>query len=184
MKKIDFFALWLLRVSIIASLVYTLTIDHWVGTAGGIIVFASTFIIEYLNKKYFKIKKLFMSTIYVYMAMSLVMGSMWNLYDKLWWWDIFMHIMSGIILGMLGNIILEKQLHRNSVPKVLRFLFILGIACIGGIIWELYEFTVDGLFNLDTQLASSTGLNDTMWDLISDLAGGIITGVALINLNK
>ena len=82
------------------------------------------------------------------------MGNMWDFYDKIEWWDLLMHILSGIILGIIGNLMLKKNIGKNLIlRRSLRFFFIVGIACIGGVVWEIYEFTIDSLFNLDTQLA-------------------------------
>lgn len=40
-----------------------------------------------------------------------------------------------------------------------------------GAVWEIWEFTLDQLFGLNTQ---KSGLVDTMWDLIVDAGGAII----------
>jgi len=105
------------------------------------------------------------------------MGNMWDFYDKIEWWDLIMHVLSGIILGIIGNVILEKNTGKIKVSKVSRFLFVVGIACIGGVVWEIYEFIIDSFFNLDTQLAKGLGITDTMWDLIMDFLGGVVIGV-------
>jgi len=177
MERIDFFAKWILRFSIVGSLVYTIITDHWVGTAGGALVLIATFLIDYINKKHHKISSLITSMIYTYCLFSLVIGNMWDFYDKLEWWDLLMHILSGVILGTIGNIILDKKKGEVKLPIMVRFLFIVGIACIGGVVWEMYEFIIDSLFKLDTQLVKTYGISDTMWDLILDFIGGVGVGI-------
>ncbi len=184
MQKIDLYAKWLLRISVIGALVYTVLISHWVGTAGGLIVLVATFLVDYINYKIFRINSIITATIYIYCIFSLVMGSMLDFYDKIEWWDLLMHILSGIILGLIGNFILNENAEKLKITKFIRFLFVVGIACIGGLIWEIYEFTIDLLFNLDTQLSNGTGVSDTMWDLIMDFLGGVGIGIYFLIVNK
>jgi hypothetical protein len=51
------------------------------------------------------------------------------------------------------------------------FLFTLSFAALGGVIWEIYEFSSDQFFNMTLQ---GGGNDDTMIDLISDTGGGLI----------
>jgi len=184
MEKINFFAKWILRISIAGSLIYTILTGHWVGTASGALIIIATFLVDCINKRIYKINSIITTMVYIYCLFSLVMGTMWDFYDKLEWWDLLMHILSGLILGAIGNIILNKRTGERQIPKIVRFLFIIGIACLGGVIWEIYEFTIDSLFNLDTQLAKTDGISDTMWDLILDLSGGIGVGIIIAYLDK
>lgn len=179
MQKINLFAKWILRITIIGSLVYTILISHWVGTAGGSIILVATFLVDYINQKFFKIDFIITTAVYLYCVFSLVMGNMWDFYDKIWWWDLLMHILSGVILGIIGDVILNKNIGKIKINETSRFLFIVGMACIGGVLWEIYEFAIDSLFNLDTQLAKGYGITDTMWDLIMDFLGGIGIGMYL-----
>lgn len=180
----DKFMKWVIRASIIFSLIYTFKTNHWIGTVGGLIVFIITFFVDYLNLKYLKINKTIIAIVYFYCIFSLVLGSMWNFYDNIEWWDILMHILSGVILGIIGSLIFDNYSHKSKTSNSIRFLFVLGIACTGGILWEMYEFTVDTLFKLDTQLSSVSGVRDTMWDLITDFLGGLIAGFYFIKIKK
>lgn len=183
MDKINVYSKWALRACIAGTLIFTLASGHWVGTSGGAAVLISTFIFEYLNNKILKINKYLVASVYLYCIFSLVMGTMWEFYDKIQWWDILMHILSGIILGAAGIEILNST-SNLKLPVKPSFLFVLGIACLGGIVWEIYEFSIDLLFGLDTQLSSTTGVSDTMWDIIADLAGGILAGVYFLLYKK
>lgn len=184
MDKIDLYSKWILRVSILCSLVFTLMSNHWVGTLGGTIVLIVTFVVDYINYKFFKINTAITSIVYIYCIFSLVMGNMWDFYDKIEWWDILMHVLSGIILGIIGDMILNTHVNDGKLSAIVRFLFIVGISCFVGVIWEIYEFTIDSLLNLDTQLAKSSGVTDTMLDLITDLTGGVGIGLYLTIGNK
>jgi uncharacterized membrane protein YjdF len=53
------------------------------------------------------------------------------------------------------------------------FMFAVGV----GALWEIFEFGMDNLFDMNMQkemLGDPSGLTDTMWDLIVDTAGASI----------
>lgn len=92
-----------------------------------------------------------------------------------------LHLISRLILGLLAIVLMENLNMENFSSHLLNpkfiFLYILSFVALCGVIWEIYEFTVDTLFGLDMQGASFTGVVDTMEDLIADLVGGIIPAI-------
>ena len=50
------------------------------------------------------------------------------------------------------------------------FSFSLSFAALGGVLWEIYEFSFDQLFGMTLQ---GGGITDTMIDLIADTLGGL-----------
>ena len=95
-----------------------------------------------------------------------------------------MHLFSGIILGIIGNSMINRIQKGKRIDPLIRLFFIIGIACIGGIVWEIYEFTVDSWLGLDTQRVLLTGVGDTMSDLITDFIGGILAGIYFAKFDK
>lgn len=90
------------------------------------------------------------------------------------WWDTFMHFLSGAILAFAGIALYERLVHREAEVEIspwIIFLFTLSFAALGGVIWEIYEFSSDQFFNMTLQ---GGGNDDTMIDLISDTGGGLI----------
>jgi hypothetical protein len=90
------------------------------------------------------------------------------------WWDTFMHFLSGAILAFAGIALYERLVHRDAKVEIspwIIFLFTLSFAALGGVIWEIYEFSSDQFFNMTLQ---GGGNDDTMVDLISDTGGGLI----------
>jgi uncharacterized membrane protein YjdF len=115
---------------------------------------------------------------------SLFLGEVHGYYTKFWWWDIVLHTSSGFLLGIIGFLLVyvlneteQIQLNmRAGFVAFFAFLFALGI----GVIWEIIEFTIDSLFNMNMQkamLGDPTGLTDTMWDLIVDAVGAFIISI-------
>ncbi|MFI3227700.1 MAG: hypothetical protein R3Y09_09870 [Clostridia bacterium] len=183
MKKIANISKWSLRGAIVLALIYDIYIGHFSGITGGTAVLLLTFVIDFVNnKKRFLSDKLI--TIYcMFCFFALVLGTMLLFYINISWWDVLMHVFSGIILAFTGNEIL-CAFQKEPINPFVQFLFVVGFACIGGVFWEIYEFFVDMLLGLDTQMVVSTGINDTMEDLIADVIGGILVGIFYIKQKK
>lgn len=115
---------------------------------------------------------------------SLFLGEVHGYYTRFWWWDIVLHTSSGFLLGIIGFLLVYVLNETEQIQLKMRagfvaffaFLFALGT----GAVWEIFEFTVDSLFGTDmqkTMLGDSSGLTDTMWDLIVDAVGALIISV-------
>ena len=118
-----------------------------------------------------------LAVVFVYMALFL--GEIQGYYLRFWWWDVVLHIGSGLLLGILGFLLVyvlnaKKDIEMSLHPKFIAlfaFMFAMGI----GALWEIFEFAMDQLFGMTMQ---KSGLVDTMWDLIVDGIGALIISVA------
>jgi hypothetical protein len=109
----------------------------------------------------------------VFLVGSQYLGSILGWYG-LGWWDTFIHFISGAILAFSGIALYERFIHRDAGDEIspwLVFLFTLSFAALGGVLWEVYEFSADQFFNMTLQ---GGGNKDTMIDLISDTGGGLL----------
>lgn len=109
----------------------------------------------------------------IFLVGSQYLGSILGWYG-LGWWDTFMHFLSGAILAFAGIALYERLIQRDAehaISPLLVFLFTLSFAALGGVLWEVYEFSSDQFFDMTLQ---GGGNDDTMVDLISDTAGGFI----------
>ncbi|MFW6040893.1 MAG: hypothetical protein ACOC85_03555 [Thermoplasmatota archaeon] len=105
-----------------------------------------------------------------------VMGGFLGFYDHLWWWDHLIHIFASTLIAVLGTVLLlSVELHADSLylPGKFISIFILMFVMAIGVIWEMYEYTVDTFFGTSMQY----NLNDTIIDLISNMFGGIIAAI-------
>jgi len=115
--------------------------------------------------------------IIIFIYASIFLGEVRGYYTKIWWWDIFLHTFSGLILGFIGFIILYVLYDKNFIkarPLIL-VIFSFSFALAIGAIWEIFEFAIDSIFGLNMQ---KSGLVDTMWDLIVDALGAFIISLA------
>lgn len=134
---------------------------------------------------------------------GIVFGSYLELFDKIWWFDNFMHILSGFVCASFGYdlaVILQRKKGKCSIILAAMFglMFALSIA-VG---WEFYEFLMDSLHGTNLQLSKAgpetamfdmskyhneygyLGLVDTITDMMMNAIGGIVGMVFMIILRK
>lgn len=116
---------------------------------------------------------------------TIFLGEVRDYYERIWWWDLALHTTAGLLMGLLGFLIVfvlnqspDVQLKmRSSFVALFAFAFALAL----GSLWEVFEFTMDRAFGLTMQkpmAGDPSGLTDTMWDLIVNLAGAAVVSVA------
>ncbi|MFC3884808.1 hypothetical protein ACFOU2_15565 [Bacillus songklensis] len=108
---------------------------------------------------------------------SQFLGSILGFYG-LGWWDTFLHFLSGALLGFVAIALFERMTHkqaRHDISCWLVFLFVLSFAVLGGVLWEIYEFSGDQFFDMTMQGGGNT---DTMIDLTADAAGGLVIAIS------
>lgn len=115
---------------------------------------------------------------------SLFLGEVRSYYERFWWWDVALHVTSGLLLGILGFLLVyllneneRVELHmRPRFVALFSFVFAVAVGCL----WEIFEFGVDRTFDVHMQkpmLGDPSGLTDTMWDLIVDAFGALAISV-------
>jgi len=115
---------------------------------------------------------------------SVYLGEVHGYYSRFWWWDIILHMSSGFLLGTIGFLLVyvlneseDVDLHmKPGFVAFFAFLFAVGT----GVVWEIFEFTMDAVFGMNMQkemLGDPSGLTDTMWDLIVDTLGALVITV-------
>ena len=114
-----------------------------------------------------------------------------------------MHTFSGIVIAYVGFIVIEYLDKEYTIPLSVSPLFmsviVVSVALAIGAVWEIGEYTVDDIFHTNNQqymqstratlydeddipLQGHAALDDTMKDLMLDLAGAIV--VATIEYKK
>lgn len=96
-----------------------------------------------------------------------------------------MHTSSGFLLGILGFLLVYTLNENARIELTMRprfvalFAFLFAVAV--GTVWEIFEFGMDQLFQMNMQKAmfgDPSGLTDTMWDLIVDTLGAAIVSLS------
>ena len=103
------------------------------------------------------------------------LGYFLDLYHLVPGFDKFLHFASTAMISILSFMIYYSFYFTGYIR--LRhgalFLFIILTATALGGFWEIIEYTIDNIFHTRMQ----DGLDDTMWDLIFDVIGGVIAAI-------
>ncbi|MBQ2825943.1 MAG: hypothetical protein IJF13_01860 [Clostridia bacterium] len=127
---------------------------------------------------------------WVFLYCAIFLGEIRNFYYHVPHFDTILHTFSGAMLGALGFSfisLLNKEPRINLILSpafVALFAFCFGVTF--GALWEIYEFSVDGIMGVNMQkFASSDGtdligrmaLEDTMKDIIVDTVGAFASSL-------
>lgn len=118
----------------------------------------------------------FVVALAIFLAASLLLGEAFDMYERVWWWDLALHGVAATGLGMAGFlfVLMLFEGDRFAAPVWALTLIAVCVAVTLGVMWELFEFAMDQMFGLSMQ---KSGLADTMGDLVADLAGSILGGL-------
>jgi hypothetical protein len=114
-------------------------------------------------------------TFVLFLFVTIYLGEINAYYTYFWWWDIFLHTLSGVLLGLVGFILIyifnsEERIRLHLSPFFVGlFTFVFAVSI--GVFWEIFEFGIDTVFGYDTQHGS---LEDTMVDLTVDTFGALL----------
>lgn len=170
-KKVNFLKISLYIIYIFSIAFFLFKKDY--GRVGVCIL--SLVILFILTKVYLKNLFIIDKSLYVvgnlFILFSFVLGSSYNLYDKVNFYDDFLHFWSGFVSVKIGWNILKNTDVKLSSGKlwlcIVLFFFAMGISSI----CEISEYLLDTFSNMKTQ---SGGLKDTMLDMIDALLGATI----------
>ncbi len=134
----------------------------------------------------------------IFLYCAIYLGEVRSFYYLVPHWDSILHTFSGAMLGAFGFSIInllnndDKIAMRLSPLFVCVFAFCFAVAL--GVVWEIYEFTLDGLMRLNMQkalledgtaLVGRSALSDTMKDLIVDVLGALaVTLIGFFSIKK
>jgi hypothetical protein len=119
----------------------------------------------------------------VFLAVSAIIGSVFQLYELFDGLDKLVHFIWGIISVYFG-LIVANYLKLKSKNVWTLIIFLLGITAITAIGWEVCEFTVGAITGGDPQNVQYSGVTDTMWDLINAMLGSIVVICYLYKTKK
>ena len=121
---------------------------------------------------------------FVFLYCAIYLGEVRNFFFIIPCWDTILHTFSGAMLGVLGfslvDIMNNSQKVKVKLSPAFTLLFAFCFALAIGGLWEIYEYSLDGLLGLNmqkfmledgTMLVGRAALQDTMADMIVDAVG-------------
>ena len=168
-------ALWIaLAVASVWAYVAGRAGEVWIaGSAFGLALLPAAF--EGLTQ--IRLQRGFVFACGLYAVLTVMLGELADLYQRVAWWDVAMHAASGAVLALMGLVIALTLLGRSraavgpSLPLAFALCFAAGIAGV----WEMFEFVLDERFGFRTQNES---LHDTMHDIIVGCSAALVATLA------
>lgn len=170
--RLQFFFLVVIRISLIVAVIWAGVVQDWENFGMSLLAFGSTYVPTFLERRYQVYLPIeFHLVIVGFLYGSLFLGEVVHAYDRFFWWDVMLHLSSGVVLGFVGFLILyvlHVQKRLKMTPGLIAF-FSFCVALAGGAMWEIVEFLIDQIFGANMQKSNM----DTMKDLVVDAAGAI-----------
>lgn len=199
------FAFWILvRISLVICIIYSITQHDYImmGESIACLVFSHLWdMFQVFGGESFitEVTPLSSTMLNIIICAGIPFGSYLGLFDKIWFYDIIMHCLSGAVCAVFGfdfAFILQRKKGQCSIilASMFALMFAMSIAC--G--WEIYEFLMDYLHGTNLQLSSAgietagfdmakyrneygyLGLVDTMTDMIMNTIGGLAGMIMMI----
>jgi hypothetical protein len=175
--RVQFFLSLFIRLSLIVAFVVALIETQWTVAFVSIIALFATLLPWYLARSFhIRVPIGFEFILVLFVYASIFLGEIHGFYTLFWWWDIVLHIGSGVAIGFVGflalyALYLDKRF--DAKPFFIAFLSFSVAFAIGGL-WEIFEFTMDSVFGFHMQKSAV----DTMRDLIVDAAGALVASAS------
>ncbi len=167
---------WLMKLILIGSFPYSVYKGDYLYSIAAVVAIALSLAPSIIERNYrvtlpFELDFLITLSIFAH----IFFGEQMHFYERFWLWDKILHVYGSAVVSLLA-FILVYTFHstgklRLTLPFIGLFTVVFTLA-VGGI-WEIGEFTVDKLLDLNTQ----RGLDNTMWDIINNLIGGTLAAL-------
>ena len=151
------------KVVVILNLLICLIMREWAATFICLFNFILFLLVDFFQNK-IKYGDFFKLLIYVFLFLSLIGGEVYLLYIKFKYFDTFLHTFSSFIVSGLFYYICIFL--KNKFNKYLFIVCIFSFAIMIAALWELTEFSIDRILNVDTQ--KDTVINEINSYYLSD----------------
>lgn len=152
---------------------------NWAAALNTFFIFLLMLLPSFLRQKY-RLQEAYAIDfgLVTFLFLTLFLGDIGAFYEHVPFWDKFLHLQSGLVLGASGFVIvyLLNEYKRDELHLSPAFLSIFAIvfSLAIGTIWEIFEFSAD---TISSSPYWQHSLTDTMWDLIADFIGALIVSI-------
>lgn len=126
-----------------------------------------------------------MELVYIlFIILAQFFGSVVNLYNLTWWYDLFAHFLSGVLTSVLALVVMNWFGVYKEKNKWFNSLFIICFTLMVASIWEFIEFASFVFLKMDVQHHLTTGVFDTMEDMLVAFLGSVIVVICYLTESK
>lgn len=167
----------ILQLLLLTVFIGAVSKEQWLVAFTGAFILALTFapaLIERQLEVTLPVEFTFLTCVILYASFGL--GEYSRFYARFWWWDLFLHSFSALVMGLTGFLFVYVFYMTNKVSLKPIYVAVatFGFAITIGALWEVFEFLMDWFFGFNMQ---KSGLVDTMTDLIVDIVGGLMAAI-------
>lgn len=146
------------------------------------LVLIPVLLVPKIVKKLFKIKiSDGLELVYiVFIILTMLFGSIMGSFSLIHWYDSFTHFLSGMFTFVMGIFFLVWFKEHSDKKILFSCLFAMMFTFMIAVLWECVEFTIDNVMGTDTQKVLTTGVHDTMKDMICAILGSILVMISYI----
>ena len=166
-----------LQLAIALALAGALWRQQWLVAFTALVVLGITFLPALIERQlsvHLPVEFTLMTSLFLYASFGL--GEVRGFYRRFWWWDILLHGVSALVMGLIGFLLVYifYSTRRIRMAPLYVALVSFGFAVTIGTLWEIFEFTMDWLVSSNMQ---KSGLVDTMTDLMMDALGALLAAL-------
>jgi len=146
----------------------------WLSAFTGLLVLALTFMPGILARQLHLVLPVeFSLATNIFLYASFALGEVQDFYARYWWWDLMLHSLSALTIGLIGFLAIYVfiRARRIAVPPIYVATMTFSIAVTTGSLWEIFEFSMDWFFGFNMQ---KSGLVDSMTDIIVNAFSALI----------
>ena len=120
-----------------------------------------------------KVSRRFEIAYLLFLVPAMVLGIDFDWYKIIYPFDKIVHTLSGVLTAFGAREIIDQA---SGKPDQMWFkaLFSMAFVALVAVLWECFEFSMDQIAGMHMQELISTGVADTMFDMIVALIGGTI----------
>ena len=174
----------LILIAIIGTLYFVFTRDTNIVLILKDISIIVTISALYIIQKLFKtrINEVINLIYIIFIFMAHFLGVICELYNYIYWFDKFVHFLSGIVTAFVSIYLLVK--FRKDKNMLFDILVIVSLTLAVAAFWEIFEYSSSFYFHMDPQKVLLTGVNDTMGDIIVAFLGSVLVSISYYFENK
>lgn len=166
-----------LQVGILIVTVSAFVERQWLGGFSGTVVLLLTFapaMIERRLKLTLPVEFTLITSVFLYASFAL--GEARDFYERIWWWDLALHGVSALTMGIIGflGIYVFYMTNRIRIRPGWMATITFALAVSVGTMWEIFEYLADLWLGLSMQ---KSGLDDTMTDLMINATGAALAAL-------
>lgn len=122
--------------------------------------------------KYHKTPIILLALLIVLWGLNYLAG-VFDLYYMFNWYDMMMHTLGGVILGLIMVVLLRRTVWFQGLSVRQKVMMVIGFGIVGGIFWEVFEYVQDVYLHTHMQIS----MGDTLSDIFCDTFGAGIVAI-------